>query len=272
MEASRIRINSISVDGMSSPTLTPEQIQALQGWGTGLTSGLVDRNGQKFGGDKTLDQFVDNLNAQFPGLNASIEDVTGGDSGTYIGSKVNFDQSKLPEGWQQALGGTGRVELSDPNSKWGQGQGTLIKNPYAVTNDPTWGKYTSMSNIYEQPDKAGDVGFWGPLAVGAAIGGAGAGWLSGFNGMSNGAAQGLVSGATGSSLGGGSFAGIPGLSPTQTLNTGMTIGRDALSGNKTGMAGAGLSAITSALGLPKYVSPLLNLGIRQAINNKGPQG
>lgn len=249
--------------GTSSSPLTADQTSALQGWGTALTGGLVDRNGQTFGGGKTLDQYVQNLNAQFPGLNATIQDQTGGDSGTYIGSTVNFDQSKLPAGWQQALGGTGRIELSDPDSKWGQGQGTLIKDPNAVVNDPTWGKFTGMQNIYEQPDKITDVGAWGPLVVSAIIGGAGMGLLPGFGGMSDAAAQGLVGSATGG-IGAGD-ASFLGMSGSKLLNTFRTLGNAALGGSKPNL-GSVVGAGLGFTGLSPAMQTLARLGMSLAQN------
>lgn len=247
-----------------SSLLSPAQQQALTGYGTALTGGLVDRNGQTFGGGKTLDQYVQGLNAAFPGLGATIEDETGGDSGTYIGSKVNFDPSKLPAGWEQALTGpTGGIEVSDPDSHWGDGSATKFFDPSKVQTD-AWGTHTGANNIYQTPDTLRDVGVWGPLLVSAVIGGAGSGLLGGFNGMSNAAAQGLVSGATGGIAPG--EASIFGMTGAKLPNTFLSLGRQATSGQ--GFNGSSLSSLlplaTGALGLPSSVSSLASLGLNAA--------
>ena len=177
-------------------------------------------------------------------------------------ARIVMDNSKLPKAPQMQGGTTLLSNLQTANNQTPDaGQGPHLYNQNAVGMDSAWGPYTSRLNIKEDPDKWTDVGRWGPLAVAAITGGAGAGLLSGFGGMSDAAAQGLVSAATGSGLSGGGFTGLAGLSPNQTINTGFGAVRQAGNPNSTPLSI--LSSIApiagGMLGLPSYATSLARI-------------
>lgn len=191
--------------------------------------------------------------------------------------RIKMDQSKLPKaptlpGGIQLLSGVRTANNQTPNA----GQGPHLYNQSYVFTDPNWGPYTARANINQSygQNPYTDVGFWGPLVTGAVIGGAGAGMLPGFGGASNATSLANVAGAAGEAGAGASapVSSILGMSPGKFGNTALSIGRNVTSGNTQGAVGAGLSAISSALGLPRYVSPLLNLGLQQAMKDKDPRG
>lgn len=213
--------------------------------------------------------------------NASLEyyDPTAGSEGG--GStpmvRIKMDQSKLPKaptmkGGISLLSNVRTANNQTPNA----GQGPHLYDQSYVFTDPNWGPYTARANINQSygQNPYTDVGFWGPLVTSAVIGGAEAGMLPGFGGASNAASLGNLAGAAGEAGAGASApaSSILGMSPGKFGNTALGIGRNATSGNTQGAVGAGLGAISSALGLPRYVSPLLNLGVQQAMKDKDPRG
>lgn len=213
------------------PADTAAQRTALQGWGTALTGGLIDPNGQTFGGGLNAQQWVDRLNSAYPGAKASLEDVQGSD-GQSLGVRVNYDIAGLPQGAGQALGGTGGVEFSDPDSKFNYKGGTDDKviNPDAVFNDPLWGQYTSTNNISDPMSAFDKYGMMATMATIAA--------------MTGGALAPLVAGA-----GAGAAAGAvdAGAATTGAFDVGGSLGTGLVTGDAAGEA-ATLAAETAASG------------------------
>lgn len=254
--------------GTSNPYDSAQAAQDLQGYGTALTGGLIDKNGQTFGGGKDVDSYLATLRKYDP--NAHLEDQTNSE-GAYSGSLLKYDINKLPPGALQAITGPkGGVELSDPNSHWNDGDTTRIIDPSKINTDPIYGRSTSQTNIYKMPDKGRDVGFWGPLVMAAVTAGAGSGLIGGFEGMTDAAAQGLVSGATGSGLEAGG-AGMLGLSPSQSSSLTQQVGGQLMNGGKpsgSSIIGAGLNyglgQAGSALGMTPAEMMLARLGMGAA--------
>jgi hypothetical protein len=223
----------------------------LQGWGTYLTGATIGE-GQTAGGGLDAQQWVDRFNAAFPNANASIQDQGQNENGQSAGSKVVYDTSGLPAGWQQALGGTGGVEFSDPSSKYNYKGGTddNVINPAAVYNDPLWGQYTSNNNI-KQPvdnfDKYLQTGIYATLA--AMTGGAMAPLLAG-----GGAAAGGGLDAAGVSAGaGGIDAGVAGGAASDAA---AGLGETGLVSASAGGTGSIIDSITAALNPANAINSL----------------
>jgi hypothetical protein len=230
------------VAALAAPTVDPAQAHKdLQGYGTALTGGLVDKYGQTFGGGKNIDSYLADIRKY--DANASLEDQMSSD-GTYMGSKLNFDPSKLPKGILEATTGPkGGIELSDPDSHYGIGMGSdsdfRTIDPNLIGSDPIYGSHTSEGNIYQKADGLTDVGTWGPLVMSLVTGGAMAGMLPAFGGLTDAAAQGLVSGATGSGLTAGTGT-ILGANAGQVINSGFGVARQAGDGGLSAGSLAGL--------------------------------
>lgn len=221
------------VTALANPAVDPAQAALdLRGYGTAATGGLVDRYGQTFGGGKNADSYLADIQKYDP--NAQWVDQTNSE-GSYSGSILQYDINKLPKGAAQAMTGAGGgVELSDPDSQWGTGP-TRIIDPNAVNNDPIYGRSTGMQNIYQMPDEARDVGFWGPLLMS------------------------LVTMGAGAAAGGGAI--FAGMDAPQLANAGLSIGRGLTDGSglNTGTLAGIAGGMTGIPGGSTIASTIANL-------------
>lgn len=230
-----------------------------------------------------------------PSARLDYYDPTGGSEGGSSTPMVRIvmDQSLLPKqptlpGGVQLLSNVRTANNQTPDA----GQGPHLYDQSAVYMDPNWGPYTYRNNINQNygQNPYTDVGFWGPLAVAAVTGGAGAGLIPGFGGMSTAESLGTLTGALGETGAGASssVSSILGMSPGKFATAFQGAGRSAtqgdyqsiisslisLAGGLTGIPGAGTIAnlgINAARG--GGINPLSILGlIRQLGIGGGPNG